>query len=232
MFFDLPHFHHIFFPRHFAQEGGVAHFPFARKHFRPRAENRSLYRDPDHWPKVGCPSPPARPSRTRFPPRYAQPSPAAATRNRLHREYDDMVSRALAVPADTEAFLALGDYMLLVKTTFVNRIMDAAKQLSAAACHAARYAALPADLWAAHAATVRRVRDITSVLSEYSAAYEIGKLVAEERLATAIGQLHQDADAFAPSLTFLDRIDDIDKLAEYRPVCGARGVAHRRQRSC
>lgn len=129
-----------------------------------------------------------------------------------------MVARALSVPADTEAFLALGEYMMLVKTTFVGRIIDAAKQLSAAACHAAQYAALPAHLWAAHAATVGRVRDIAAVLSEYSAAYEIGKLVAEERLAAAIGQLHQDADAFAPSLTFLDRIDDIDKLPEYRRV--------------
>lgn len=174
---------------------------------RPRVENRPLCHDPEPRPDT----------RSRRRPPYLS---RTAARNRLHDEYDDMVSRALSVPADTEAFLALGEYMLLVKTTFVGRMIDVTKQLSSTACQAARFAELPADLWTAHAATVGRVRDIASVLSEYSAAYEIGKLVAEERLAAAIGQLHQDADAFAPSLTFLDRIDDLDKLSEYRPVSG------------
>lgn len=129
-----------------------------------------------------------------------------------------MVSRAVSKPKNSEEFLALGDYMLYASTTFMNEMIEMVKDLTVVACDMSRYAVLPKEFWETHASAIRWIQNISPVFFKYSTIYEAGKSNAEETLAKVISTLNYDLDAFAPNLTFLDRIDDVDKLYEYKLV--------------
>lgn len=132
--------------------------------------------------------------------------------------FNEMVSRAVSKPKDSEEFLALGDYMLYASTAFVKEMTQTVKDLTAVACDVSRYAVLPKEFWEVHASAVKWIQNISPIFFKYSTIYEAGKSNAEETLAKVISTLNYDLDAFAPNLTFLDRIDDIDKLYEYKLV--------------
>lgn len=144
--------------------------------------------------------------------------PTTPTVHRVRHEFEEMISRAFSTPKNTEEFLALGDYMLYANTTFMQEMIERVKVLSAVACDTSRYVVLPEEFWSAHAASVRRIQDITPVFFKFSTLFEAGKLTAEETLARIIGTLNYDLDVFSPNLAFLDRIDDIEKLYEYKLV--------------
>lgn len=129
-----------------------------------------------------------------------------------------MISRAFSTPKNTEEFLALGDYMLHANTAFMRQMIEKVKILSAVACNTSWYAAPREELWRAHAASIRQIQDVTPVFFKFSTLFEAGKLTAEETLARAVGTLNRDLDVFSPNLTFLDRIDDVEKLYEYKLV--------------
>lgn len=129
-----------------------------------------------------------------------------------------MVSRAVSKPKNSEEFLALGDYMLYASTTFMNEMTETVKDLTVVACDMSRYAVLPKEFWETHASAIKWIQNISPVFFKYSTIYEAGKSNAEETLAKVISTLNYDLDAFAPNLTFLDRIDDVDKLYEYKLV--------------
>lgn len=129
-----------------------------------------------------------------------------------------MVSRAFTVPTNSEEFLAIGDYMLYASTTFMQDMIRRVKDLSVVACNISQYAELPTELWDACATSIQWIQDISFVFMKYSTTYESRKLVAEETLAKVISTLIYDLDDFLPNLMFLDRIDDNNKLYEYKLV--------------
>lgn len=129
-----------------------------------------------------------------------------------------MVSRAISKPKNSEEFLALGDYMLYASTTFMKEMTQEVKDLTEVACKLSQYAELPKEFWEAHASTIKWIQNISPVFFKYSTIYEAGKSNAEETLSRVISKLNYDLDAFAPNLTFLDRVDDVDKLYEYKLV--------------
>lgn len=129
-----------------------------------------------------------------------------------------MVSRAFSKPKNSEEFLALGDYMLYANTTFMQEMIQTVKDLSSVACNVSQYAVLPKELWNAHTTSIQWIQNISSTFLKYSTLYEVGKSNAEESLANVISTLNYDLDAFAPNLMFLNRIDDIEKLYEYKLV--------------
>lgn len=129
-----------------------------------------------------------------------------------------MVSRAFSKPKNSEEFLALGNYMLYANTTFMQEMIQTVKDLSNVACNTSQYAVLPKEFWNAHTSSIQWIQNITSTFSKYSTLYEVGKSNAEENLAKVISTLNYELDAFAPNLMFLDRIDDIEKLYEYKLV--------------
>lgn len=129
-----------------------------------------------------------------------------------------MVSRAFSKPKNSEEFLALGDYMLYANTTFMEEMIQTVKDLSKVACNVSQYAVLPKEFWNAHTSSIQWIQNITSIFLKYSTLYEVGKSNAEENLAKVISTLNYELDAFAPNLMFLDRIDDIEKLYEYKLV--------------
>lgn len=129
-----------------------------------------------------------------------------------------MVSRAISKPKNSEEFLALGDYMLYASTTFIVEMTQIVKDLTVIACNISQYAVLPKEFWEAHASAIKWIQNISPVFFKYSTIYEVGKSNAEETLANVISKLNYDLDAFAPNLTFLDRIDDVNKLYEYKLV--------------
>lgn len=129
-----------------------------------------------------------------------------------------MVSRAISKPKNSEEFLALGDYMLYASTTFMKEMTQTVKDLTVVACNISQYAVLPKEFWEAHASAVKWIQNISPVFVKYSIIYEAGKSNAEETLAKVISKLNYDLDAFAPNLTFLDRIDDVEKLYDYKLV--------------
>lgn len=129
-----------------------------------------------------------------------------------------MVSRAISKPKNSEEFLALGDYMLYASTAFMTEMTQTTKELTVIACNISQYAVLPKEFWEAHASAIKWIQNISPVFFKYSTIYEVGKSNAEETLAKVISTLNYDLDAFAPNLTFLDRIDDVEKLYEYKLV--------------
>jgi len=129
-----------------------------------------------------------------------------------------MVSRAVSKPRNSEEFLALGDYMLYASTTFMKEMTREVKDLTVVVCNLSQYAELPKEFWEAHASSIKWIQNISPVFFKYSTIYEAGKSNAEETLARVISTLNYGLDAFAPNLTFLDRIDDVDKLYEYKLV--------------
>ncbi|XP_025190774.1 dynein heavy chain 7, axonemal [Melanaphis sacchari] len=131
-------------------------------------------------------------------------------------KFHEMVSRAVSKPKNSEEFLALGDYMLYASTTFMKEMIDTVKELTIVACNISQYAVLPKEFWETHASAIKWIQNISPVFFKYSTIYEAGKSNAEETLAKVISTLNYDLDAFAPSLTFLDRIDDVNKLYEYK----------------
>lgn len=92
------------------------------------------------------------------------------------------------------------------------------KDLTVVVCNLSQYAELPKEFWEAHASSIKWIQNISPVFFKYSTIYEAGKSNAEETLARVISTLNYGLDAFAPNLTFLDRIDDVDKLYEYKLV--------------
>lgn len=129
-----------------------------------------------------------------------------------------MVTRAITKPKNSEEFLALGDYMLYASTTFMEEMTETVKDLTVVACNISQYAVLPKEFWDAHASTIKWIQNISPIFFKYSTIYEAGKSNAEETLGKVISTLNYDLDAFAPNLTFLDRIDDVNKLYEYKLV--------------
>lgn len=77
---------------------------------------------------------------------------------------------------------------------------------------------IPREFWETHASAIKWIQNISPVFVKYSIIYETGKSNAEDTLAKVISKLNYDFDAFAPNLTFLDRIDDVNKLYEYKLV--------------
>lgn len=133
-------------------------------------------------------------------------------------KFNEVVSRAISKPKNSEEFLALGDYMLYANTTFMEEMIQEVKDLTVFVCNLSQYAKLPKELWEAHASTIKWIQNISPVFFKYSTIYEAGKSNAEETLARVISTLNYDLDAFAPNLTFLDRIDDVNRLYEYKLV--------------
>ncbi|XP_050526602.1 dynein axonemal heavy chain 12 isoform X2 [Daktulosphaira vitifoliae] len=130
-------------------------------------------------------------------------------------KFDKMVSRAVSQPKDTKEFLDLGQYMLYVSTTFMSEMTSTVKQITSVACDISRYTHLPKEFWDAHISAIQWIQNIAPVFLKYGSMYEAGKSNREENLAKVISQLNYDLDAFTPHLTFLDRIDDTNKLYEY-----------------
>lgn len=129
-----------------------------------------------------------------------------------------MVAKAFSKPKNSEEFLAIGDYMLYANTTFMQEMIQTVKDLSKIACNVSHYAMLPEEFWNAHTSSIQWIQNITSTFLKYSTLYEVGKTNAEENLANVISTLNYELDAFAPNLVFLDRIDNIEKLYEYKLV--------------
>lgn len=137
---------------------------------------------------------------------------------RVSSEFNEMVLRAFTKPKNSEEFLALGDYMLYVSTKFMQEMTQTVKDLSSVACNISQYAVLPKEFWDAHISSLKWIQNIPSVFLKYSTLYETGKFNAEETLAKVIGKLNHDLDSFSPNLVFLNRIDDVNKLYEYKLV--------------
>lgn len=129
-----------------------------------------------------------------------------------------MVSRVISKPKNSEEFLALGDYMLYASTTFMQEMTQEVKDLTMVACNLSQYAMLPKEFWDTHTSSIKWIQNISPIFFKYSTIYEAGKSNAEEMLAKVISTLNYDLDAFAPNLTFLDCIDDVNKLYEYKLV--------------
>lgn len=129
-----------------------------------------------------------------------------------------MVSRAFTNPKNSEEFLALGDYMLYASTQFMQEMIQTVKNLSSIACNISQYTVLPKKFWDAHLSSLRWIQNIQSVFLRYSTLYETGKFNAEETLAKVIEKLNHDLDTFSPNLIFLNCIDDVNKLNEYKLV--------------
>lgn len=129
-----------------------------------------------------------------------------------------MVSRAISKPKNSEEFLALGDYMLYASTTFMQEMIQEVKDLTVVACNISQYAVLPQEFWDTHTSSIKWIQNISPIFFKYSTIYEAGKSNAEETLSKVISTLNYNLDAFAPNLTFLDRIDDVNKLYEYKLV--------------
>lgn len=136
----------------------------------------------------------------------------------VNDKFNEMVSRAFSKPKNSKEFLDLGDYMLHATTTFMQEMIETVKYLSAVACDLSLYAVLPKELWKAHASSVAWIQKSSHIFIRYSTIYEAGKSKGEENLGKTISKLIYDLDTFEPSLTFLDRIDDINKLYEYKLV--------------
>ncbi|VVC44482.1 Dynein heavy chain, domain-2,Dynein heavy chain domain,Dynein heavy chain, P-loop containing D4 domain,P- [Cinara cedri] len=135
---------------------------------------------------------------------------------RVCYKFNEMVSRAISKPKNSEEFLALGDYMLYASTTFMTEMTQTVKDLTVVACNISQYAVLPREFWEVHASAIKWIQNISPVFVKYSIIYEAGKSNAEETLTKVISKLNYDLDAFAPNLTFLDHIDDVNKLYEYK----------------
>lgn len=129
-----------------------------------------------------------------------------------------MVSHAFIKPKNSEEFLAIGDYMLYASTTFMQEMIRTVKNLSAVACNLSQYTVLPEKLWNAYTISVKWIQDVSFVFMKYSTAYEAKKLIIDETLTNVISKLIYDLDDFLPKLMFLDRIDDNNKLYDYKLV--------------
>lgn len=129
-----------------------------------------------------------------------------------------MVVRAFSETKTSKEFLDLGDYMLYATTTFMQEMIETVKYLSAVACDLSQYTVLPKELWEAHATSVAWIQKSSHIFIKYSSIYEAGKSRGEKNLGKIINKLIYDLDTFEPRLTFLDRIDDINKLYEYKLV--------------
>lgn len=129
-----------------------------------------------------------------------------------------MVSKAFTKPVDSEEFLALGDYMLYASTTFMQEMTQNVKDLTVVTSGISAFTVLPKEYWDAHTASVIWIQNIGPIFVKYSTLHETGKSNREETLARVISKLTYELDTFEPNLIFLDRIDDVDKLYEYKLV--------------
>jgi hypothetical protein len=129
-----------------------------------------------------------------------------------------MASRAFTKTKSTEEFFALGNYMLYAATKFMADMTKTIKDLCKVACNVSQYAVLPQKFWDAQASSMKWLRDVKPIFVEYSTLYEVEKLNAEVALSDEISSLNYDLYAFEPNLTFLNNIDQIDKLYEYKLV--------------
>lgn len=137
---------------------------------------------------------------------------------RVCQGFNEMVSRAFSEPKNSEEFLALSDYMLYANTTFMQEMIQTVKDLSLVACNISQYTVLPQDFWKALTTSIMWIQDVTPIFFKYSTIYDIGKTRAEETLTNVINKFIYDLDKFAPYLVFLDRIDDINKIHDYKLV--------------
>lgn len=126
-----------------------------------------------------------------------------------------MVARAFTKTKDTEEFIALGDYMLYVSTSFMAEMTRTIKYLSGVACNISQYAQLPQILWDAQASSMKWLKDVKPIFVEYSTMYEVEKSNAEMALSKAISALNYDIRVFEPNLIFLNYIDQMEKIYEY-----------------
>lgn len=92
------------------------------------------------------------------------------------------------------------------------------RNLTVVACDVMRYSELPKKFWHAHTVSTKWIQNVRSIVFKHSTLYETGKSNAEETLIKAINALNDELNRFVPNLTFLDRIDDIEKLNEYKLV--------------
>lgn len=129
-----------------------------------------------------------------------------------------MVTKAYSKPSDSEELLALGQYMVYVSTTFVEEMSQTIRDLTVVACDISRFATLPKKFWHAQTASIRWIQNIGLVIFKHSTLHETGKQNADEALKKAIDELNDELNRFEPNLTFLDRMDDIGKLDEYKLV--------------
>lgn len=136
----------------------------------------------------------------------------------VNHKFNEMVARAFSKPKNSKEFLDLGDYMLHASTIFMQEMIETVKYLSSVACDLSLYAVLPKELWKAHASSVAWIQKSSHIFIRYSTIYEAEKSKGEENMGKTISKLNYDLDTFEPSLTFLDRIDDINKLYEYKLV--------------
>lgn len=136
----------------------------------------------------------------------------------VNNKFNEMVQHAFTEPKNSKEFLDLGDYMLYATTTFMQEMISTVKYLSAVACDLSMYTILSREVWKAHASSVSWIQKSSHVFIKYSTIYEAGKSKGEENMGKTISKLIYDLDTFEPNLTFLDRIDDINKLYEYKLV--------------
>lgn len=129
-----------------------------------------------------------------------------------------MVTKAFAKPIDSEELIALGKYMVYVSTTFLQEMTQTVRNLSVVACDILRFTELPKQFWHAHTVSTKWIQNVGLVVFRHSTLYETGKFNAEKTLAKAIDALNDKLKRFVPNLSFLDRIDDIKKLNEYKQV--------------
>lgn len=129
-----------------------------------------------------------------------------------------MVSRAFSTPKNSEELLTIDEYMMYVTTTFMKDKTQTVKDLTVVACNVSQYTVLPNGLWDTHKSAIKWIQNISSVFTKYSTMYEERKSKAEENLAKVIGTLNYDLDNFAATLIFLDRVNDVNKLSEYKLV--------------
>lgn len=129
-----------------------------------------------------------------------------------------MVTRAFTKSIDSEELIALGKYMVYVSTTFIQEMTQSVRNLTVVACDILRFTELPKQFWHAQIVSTKWIQNVGSVIFRHSTLYETGKSNAEETLAKAIDALNDELQRFVPNLKCLDRIDDIEKLNEYKLV--------------
>lgn len=136
----------------------------------------------------------------------------------VNRKFNELVKRAFSETKNSKEFLDLGEFMIYATTTFMQEMIETVKYLSGVACDISQYAVLSKESWEAHASSVKWIQNSSHIFIKFSTIYEAGKSKGEEIMGNTISKLIYDLDTFEPNLTFLDRIDDINKLYEYKLV--------------
>ena len=136
----------------------------------------------------------------------------------MNNKFNELVERAFTKPKNSKEFLDLGDYMLYATTKFMQEMIATVKYLSAVACNLSEYTILSKEVWELHASSVSWIQKSSHIFIRYSTIYEAGKSKGEENMGKTISTLIYDLDTFEPNLTFLNRIDDINKIYDYKLV--------------